>query len=254
MNLATNARDAMPRGGRLYITTGKAVVEKGSQELYDLPAPGEYALISFADTGTGIEEESLGKIFEPFYTTKEIGKGTGLGLSLVHGIIKQHNGSILVKSEMGKGTTFNIYLPLIEGHVAEEIPEVSAPAPRGTGMETILVVEDEELVRVFIKNILKRSGYKVIEAENGEKAVWRFKENDEICLVLSDVIMPEKNGVEMLEDIRKIKPDIKAVFISGYSADVMHDKGIIEEGMELISKPFKKDQLLTKVRQMLDTD
>jgi PAS domain S-box-containing protein len=252
MNLATNARDAMPRGGRLCVTTGKVVVKEGSEARYDLPAPGEYAMISFADTGTGIDKESLGKIFEPFYTTKEVGKGTGLGLSLVHGIIKQHNGSILVSSEMGKGTTFNIYLPLIEGHAAEEVSKVSAP--HGAGMETVLVVEDEEIVRVFMKKILERTGYKVIDADNGEKAVSRFKENDDISLVLSDVVMPGKNGKEMLDEIRKIKPGIKAVFISGYAADVMHDKGILEEGIELITKPFKKDDLLRKVRKILDRE
>ena len=252
MNLATNARDAMPRGGRLCIMTGKVVVEEGSEARYDLPAPGEYALISFADTGTGIDKESLGKIFEPFYTTKEVGKGTGLGLSLVHGIIKQHNGSILVSSEMGKGTTFNIYLPLIEGHAVEEISKMSAP--HAAGMETVLVVEDEEIVRVFMEKILERAGYKVIVADNGENAVSRFKQNDDISLVLSDVVMPGKNGREMLDEIRKMKPGIKAVFISGYAADVMHDKGILEECTDLITKPFKKDELLRKVRQILDWD
>jgi PAS domain S-box-containing protein len=252
MNLATNARDAMPRGGRLCITTGKVVVEEGSEARYDLSAPGEYALISFADTGTGIDKESLGKIFEPFYTTKEVGKGTGLGLSLAHGIIKQHNGSILVSSEIGKGTIFNIYLPLIEEHMPKGKSKMAAP--RAGRMETLLVAEDEEIVRTFMKKILERAGYRVIDADNGENAVSLFREHDGISLVLSDVVMPGKNGKEMLDEIRKIKPGIKAVFISGYAAEVMHDKGILEEGIELIMKPFKKDDLLRKVRKILDGD
>jgi PAS domain S-box-containing protein len=250
MNLATNARDAMPHGGRLCITTNKVVVKEGSEARYDLSASGKYALISFADTGTGIDKESLGKIFEPFYTTKEVGKGTGLGLALVHGIIKQHNGSILVSSEMGKGTTFNIYLPLIEEHVLKGKSKMAAP--HAGRMETLLVVEDEEIVRDFMKKILERAGYKVIVADNGENAVSRFKQNDDIFLVLSDVVMPGKNGKEMLDEIRKIKPGIKVVFISGYAADVMHDKGILEEGTDLITKPFKRDDLLRKVRKILD--
>ncbi len=252
VNLATNARDAMPRGGRLFITTSKVAVKKGSEPRYDLPVPGEYALISFADTGMGIDKKSLGKIFEPFYTTKEVGKGIGLGLSLVHGIIKQHNGSILVSSEKGKGTTFNLYLPLIKEHVVKGTEKILAP--NAGHKETLLVVEDEELVRDFMKKILERTGYRVVVANNGEDAVSRFKENDNISLVLSDVVMPGKNGREMLDDIRKINSDIKVVFISGYAANVMHDKGLLEEGTEFITKPFKKDDLLRKVRQMLDRE
>ncbi len=250
MNLATNARDAMPRGGRLCITTGKVVVEEGSEARYDLPAAGRYALISFADTGTGIDKEMLGKIFEPFYTTKEIGKGTGLGLSLAHGIIKQHNGSILVGSELGKGTTFDIYLPLIEGHPVEE--KSKTPAPHAPGIETLLLVEDEEIVRDLTKRMLERAGYNVIVADNGEDAVARFRQHDDISLVLSDVVMPGKNGREVLDEIRKIKPGVKVMFISGYTADIMHDKGICEEGTEFITKPFKKNDLLRKVRKILD--
>ena len=215
-------------------------------------APGKYALISVADTGTGIDKKSLESIFEPFYTTKEVGKGTGLGLSIVHGIIKQHNGSILVSSELGKGTTFNIYLPLIEGQAVTEKSKMAAPL--AGGIETLLVAEDEEIVRDLMKKILEKAGYKVIIADNGEDAVARFKEHDDISLVLSDVVMPRKNGKEMLDEIRKIKPGIKAVFISGYSADIFTQKGALEEGTEFITKPFKKDELLQKIREVLDKD
>jgi signal transduction histidine kinase len=136
INLATNARDAMPHGGHLTITTRQVIIKEGSEERFDLSTPGKYALISVADTGTGIDKKSLGSIFEPFYTTKEVGKGTGLGLSIIHGIVKQHNGSILVNSELGKGTTFNIYLPLIEGHAVKEESKMFVPIVNGT--ETLL--------------------------------------------------------------------------------------------------------------------
>jgi PAS domain S-box-containing protein len=252
MNLATNARDVMPQGGRLSIRTEPVVIKEGSEAQYDLPTPGKYALISVADTGTGIDKKSLGSIFEPFYTTKEIGKGTGLGLSIVYGIIKQHNGSILVSSKPGEGTTFNIYLPLLEGNDIKEESKISAL--HAGGMETLLVVEDEEIVRVFMKKILERAGYKVIVSDNGEEAVARFKENDDISLVLSDVVMPRKNGKEMLDEMKKMKPGIKVVFISGYTADIISQKGMIEEGAEFITKPFNKGDLLMKVREILDRD
>jgi PAS domain S-box-containing protein len=250
MNMATNARDAMPHGGRLTVATRRVVVREGSEARYDLPEPGQYALISVADSGTGIDGKSLESIFEPFYTTKEVGKGTGLGLSVAHGIIKQHNGSILVSSEPGKGTTFNIYLPLVEGHAVKE--ESKMPAPLINGMETLLVAEDEEIVRMFMKKILERAGYKVIVADNGEDAVARFREHGDISLVLSDVVMPGKNGREVLNEVRKMNPGIKMVFISGYAADMMSRKGMIEEGAEFITKPFKKNDLLQKVRDVLD--
>ena len=252
MNLATNSRDAMPDGGHLCVTAREAVVEEGSEKQFDLPSPGKYALVSVSDTGIGIEKESLGKIFEPFFTTKGVGEGTGLGLSMVHGIIKQHNGSVLVRSEPGRGTQVDIYLPLIAGHAEEE--KSKPAAPNSAGMETLLVVEDEEIVKVFLQKIFERAGYRVIVADNGEEAVERFRENDDISLVLSDVIMPRKNGRQMLEEIRRIKPGTKAVFMSGYTADVMQDKGMLDDVTEFITKPVKKDDLLRKVREVLDKD
>jgi len=252
MNLATNARDAMPHGGQMSITTRQVVVEEGSETLYDLPSPGKYALISVADTGTGIDNKTLESIFEPFYTTKEVGKGTGLGLAIVHGIIKQHNSSVLASSELGKGTTFEIYLPLVKEPAAKEESKISGL--NAGGMETLLVAEDDETVRMFMKKILERAGYKVIIADNGEDAVARFSEHDDISLVLSDLVMPRKNGKEMQDEIRKIKPGIKVIFISGYSADIMQKKGMLEEGTEFITKPYKKNDLLQKVREVLDMD
>jgi PAS domain S-box-containing protein len=250
MNLATNARDAMPSGGSLSISTKQIVIKEGTEALYNLTAPGKYALISVTDSGTGINKKSMEKLFEPFYTTKEVGKGTGLGLSIVYGIIKQHEGSVLVCSAPDKGTTFNIYLPLVEGRVLREDSKMAEP--HSAGIETLLVAEDEEIVKVYLQKILERAGYKVIIADNGEEAVAKFKEYDDISLVLSDVVMPKKNGREILEEIKSIKPEMKVVFISGYTADIMHNKGILEKDVDFIKKPFLKADLLRKVREVLD--
>jgi CheY-like chemotaxis protein len=253
MNLATNARDAMPNGGHLHISTLETFVPEGAESLYDVAKPGKYACISVSDNGVGIDEKFLGRIFEPFYTTKDVGKGTGLGLSMIYGAIKQHKGSILVKSEPGKGTIFNIYLPVIENVGVFGEKQVEAAKPAFVGTETLLIAEDEEMVRTFMQKIFKRAGYKVIAAIDGEDAVVKFRENREsISLVLSDVIMPGKNGVEILEEVRKMKPDAKVLFISGYTANVLHEKGILEEDIDFITKPFAKEKLLQKVREILD--
>ncbi len=252
MNLAVNARDAMPHGGCLTISTSGMEVREGSEALYDLSAPGKYAKLTIEDTGTGIDELSKERIFEPFYTTKEVGKGTGLGLSIVYGIIKQHEGSILVNSEPGKGTSFDIYLPLSVRCEAEEKAEISTTVVGGT--ETLLIAEDEAIVKFSMKKILEKSGYSVFAASDGEEAVALFREHDDISLVLSDVVMPGKKGKELLSEIRMIKPAVKIIFISGYTADVMHQKGIFEEGMDFIAKPVSKNDLLRKIREVLDRD
>jgi PAS domain S-box-containing protein len=250
MNLATNARDAMPGGGRLSIATRRIVVAEGTEMLYDLPSSGKYVLTSVTDTGTGIDNDSMEKLFEPFYTTKEVGKGTGLGLSIIYGIIKQHNGSVLVSSEPGTGTTVNIYLPLISGHAAGE--EEDASAQHCGGPETLLVAEDEEIVRSFMKKAFENVGYRVLSASDGEEAVALFREHKDISLVLSDVIMPGKNGKEMLEEMRSINPDIKVIFISGYPSDILNKKGISEKGVVFITKPVKTHDLVRTVREVLD--
>jgi PAS domain S-box-containing protein len=250
LNLSINARDAMPHGGCLTISVNRMMVKEGSQLMYDLPSSGNYARISVADTGTGIDRTTMERIFEPFYTTKAVGKGTGLGLSIVHGIIKQHDGSILVSSEPGKGATFDIYLPLVEGHVPKEEPKVSITVPGGT--ETLLIAEDEEIVKTLLKRTLEKAGYRVIVAGDGDEAIARFREHDDISLVLSDVVMPGKNGKEILTEMREINPEIKVIFISGYTADIIQKRGIMEEGIEFITKPFLKNQVLLKIREVLD--
>jgi PAS domain S-box-containing protein len=253
INLATNARDAMSAGGQLSISADHRTVTSKSKELIGIDSPGEYAVITVSDTGTGITEKIRQKIFEPFFTTKEIGKGTGLGLSISYGIIKQHHGTITVESTPGSGTVFTIYLPLIQSDIL--VPAVREEVPAKLGTETILVAEDEEIVKLFLTGILQRAGYTVISAANGEEAVTRFSEhNSQISLVISDVVMPKKNGREICEEIRRLKPDIKFIFISGYTADIILQKGIVEEGVEFVTKPFSKNEILRKVRNVLDRE
>ncbi len=251
MNLAANARDAMPDGGMLSICTDTVELDAHYVKGHDMEKPGRYALISVTDTGRGMDEKTQQKIFEPFFTTKEVGKGTGLGLSIVFGIIKQHGGNITVYSEPGKGTTFKIYLPLIEAKI-EVTKETEIILPKG-GQETILLAEDNEDVRVLLKKVLEENGYKVIDAVDGEEAINKFKENkDSIQLIIIDVIMPKKSGKEAIDEIRKIRPDVKVLFTSGYTSDIISKKGILEEGMDFISKPVTPHSILTKIRGILD--
>jgi len=250
MNLATNARDAMPEGGYLTIETEIVAIDHEFIKKHGYGMGGDYALIAVTDTGAGMDTETTEKIFQPFFTTKEVGKGTGLGLSMVYGIIKQNNGYINVYSEPGQGTTFKIYLPLIRAKAEEVKPEVIQPVERGT--ETVLLAEDAPDVRLFTKMYLEELGYKVIEAADGEDAINKFTlDKDKIQLVLLDVIMPKKNGEEVYYEIKKIRPDIKALFMSGYTADVMHKQGIIEKGFKFIMKPFSPIKLSEKIREVL---
>jgi PAS domain S-box-containing protein len=251
MNLATNARDSMPDGGKLTISTKLVELDSEFIKTHGFGRQGAYALVSVKDTGRGIDKKTKGRIFEPFFTTKEVGKGTGLGLAMVYGIIKQHEGYINLYSEQGTGTIFNIYLPLIKSEV-EETKLEDLLVLKG-GVETVLVAEDDELVRELIKEVLSGYGYKVMEASDGEEAVSRFKENkDKIQLLIFDLIMPKKNGKEAYDEIKVIKPDIKAIFMSGYNADIIHKKGIMDEGLDFILKPISPDGLLRTMREVLD--
>jgi CheY-like chemotaxis protein len=251
MNLATNARDAMPDGGSLTISTELVELDNEFIKAHGYGRSGFYALISVSDTGEGIDERTKDRIFEPFFTTKEVGKGTGLGLAMVYGIIKQHDGCINVYSGPDKGTTFKIYLPLIKLSV-EEVRLADIPIIKG-GTETILIAEDDAQVRGLTKEVLEGYGYKVMEAVDGDDAIKIFNENkDKIQLLFLDVVMPKKNGKEVYDEITKIRPDIKAIFTSGYPADIIHKKGIIEEGSNFILKPMLPDELLRKVRDVLD--
>jgi PAS domain S-box-containing protein len=252
MNLATNAQDAMPQGGRLIIRTVRLEIDSAYAETYGYGRPGSYAVLSVEDTGTGMDAGTKERIFEPFFTTKDVGKGTGLGLSMVYGIIKQHDGHISVYSEPGRGTTFKILLPLIQSKVEERKRGESLQVKRGT--ESILIAEDDAHVRSLLKEILSTAGYDIKEAPDGSEATEVFqKHRDDINLVILDVIMPKMTGKEAYEKMRKLKPDIKVIFMSGYNADVIHKKGMLEVGMNFISKPVVPGELLTKVREVLDT-
>ncbi len=251
MNLATNARDAMSKGGFLTIETGLVDLDMEYFKTHAIGKPGMYACIAVTDTGMGMDEKTKERIFEPFFTTREMGRGTGLGLAIVYGIIRQHNGYINVYSEPDKGTTLRIYLPLI-GSELKELASEALPAPKG-GTETVLVAEDDIEVRRLTKEVLEGSGYKVTEAEDGVDAINKFMEDKNgIQILLFDLIMPKKNGKEAYEEIRKMRPDIKVLFTSGYTADIIHAKGILEEGINLISKPVSPDDLLRKLREVLD--
>jgi PAS domain S-box-containing protein len=253
MNIVTNARDAMPYGGRLTISARMFTIDDDFVKRNGFGEPGEYTLISITDTGAGMDRETAGRIFDPFFTTKEVGKGTGLGLSTVYGIIKQHNGLIMVESEPGKGTTFNMYLPLIKLEVITDASANMAEAAPG-GRETIMVVEDEEGVRKFIRVILERFGYTVLEAQDGEEALIRFAAlEDAIDLSLIDLVMPGMNGIEVYGEMTKIKPDARAIFMSGYTEDILQQKDLLGEGFRFISKPVTPDELLKGIREALDS-
>ena len=253
-NLATNARDAMPEGGHLTIITDIAEIDDTYIKEHGYGLAGDYALIIVSDTGAGMDRATQDKIFEPFFTTKEVGKGTGLGLSTAYGIVKQHNGFINCYSEPGKGTTFKIYLPLLESDQmteGEQIGKITELMPRGN--ETILVAEDDVTVRELLIYILSQYGYTIYEAEDGGQAVSVFTEHaQEIDLLLFDIIMPRKNGKEAYQEIQNIRPGVPVLFTSGYTADIVHKKGFLDDGFELLLKPVSMTALLQKVREVLD--
>jgi PAS domain S-box-containing protein len=252
MNLATNARDAMPTGGTLWIETGTLYMDDNFCSAHGYGKPGHYAFISVTDTGVGIDENKRDKIFEPFFTTKELGKGTGLGLSIIYGIIKQHEGYINCYSEVGKGTTFKIYLPITHGFEADTPTTATVPS-FDRGKETILFAEDDDLCRNLFSELMSDLGYRVIEAINGEDAICKFAlYTNEIDLVILDTIMPVKSGKEALDGIKKIKPDIKVLFISGYPDDFINKSRLVDDGISFIGKPFSPIEFLQKVRREID--
>jgi two-component system, cell cycle sensor histidine kinase and response regulator CckA len=251
MNLATNARDAMPDGGSLVIGATRTEIDGTFVEVHGYGAPGSYVLVTVADTGQGMDQETAQRMFEPFFTTKEFGKGTGLGLSIVYGIVKQHSGYINAYSEPGQGTTFKIYLPLISVSPVT-LEKITLPYPLG-GTETVLVAEDDPTVRSLTTSILTGFGYTVIEARDGEEAIARFRDQaEEISLCLFDVIMPKKKGWEAYEEIGNIRQGVKVLFMSGYQADNFPHHGKMPEGAAFIAKPVVPRLLLQKVRELLD--
>jgi CheY-like chemotaxis protein len=241
----------MPKGGQLTIETDMMEITDAFISTHGFGEPGSYAVFSVTDTGIGMDEEAKQKIFEPFFTTKEVGRGTGLGMAIIYGIIKQHKGYINVYSQVGKGTTFKVYLPVHGGLVEQrEIAMAASPVMRGN--ETILVAEDDATLRTFFSKILTEHGYTVVVAENGDDAIRKFLERkDEIQLCVVDMIMPKKNGKEVYEAIQKIKPGIKVIFSSGYTADKVLQEGL-PVGNTFIAKPASPQVYLKKIREVLD--
>jgi two-component system cell cycle sensor histidine kinase/response regulator CckA len=254
MNLAVNARDAMPRGGRLMIRTStvKSVndVEAGGG---GEAMPGCHVLLAVSDTGHGMSEDVRARIFEPFFTTKPVGKGTGLGLATVYGIVKQSGGHIWVETHPGQGTTFKICLPIIDAPEAEDDIEQDDPARGPRGSELVLLVEDNESVRGLARDALTRSGYRVIEARNGEEALQLASAHlQQIGLLLTDVVMPIMGGRELADNLATRRPGLKIIFTSGHTDDDEVRQGTPEHGATFLQKPFTPAQLGRTVREVLD--
>jgi len=252
MNLAVNSRDAMPDGGTLLIETRNVNFSNGMVQERVTMEPGAYVLLAVSDTGVGMDARTRANIFEPFFTTKEKGKGTGLGLSTVYGIVKQSSGYIWVYSEPGKGTTFKIFLPRVK--MEEDEPsavEVSPDTLRGD--ETILLVEDDPDVREVAEVILTQYGYQVIKAGSGEEALRLIRKNDhDIQLMITDVVMPGMSGRELVEKMADLQREMKILYISGYTDNAIVQHGMLKSGIKYLPKPFNILELVTKVRQVLD--
>lgn len=250
MNLVVNAKDAMPDGGKLSIRTQRVTMGENHGRGQAFIRPGTYVMLAVSDSGMGMDKETQSRIFEPFFTTKEKGKGTGLGLSTVYGIVKQTGGYVMVQSEKGAGTTFNIYLPRVEAAADLNMEPVARVAEGGS--ETVLLVEDEESVRQLVRETLESKGYRVVQAENGEAGLLAAAKLDAtIDLVISDVVMPGMSGRELVQELLKIRPETRVLYLSGYTEDTIVSEGSIESGTAFLQKPFTLHNLLKKVREVL---
>lgn len=253
MNLAVNARDAMPRGGTLTLATATARMEDAPGFLPSEDRPGPCALLSISDTGCGMDPATLARVFEPFFTTKEVGKGTGLGLSTAHEIIKKSSGLIDVESKVGDGTTFRVRLPGVEAPPST-VDKESLDSSLLQGRETILVVEDEEVIREILRRMLTQFGYSVLVAGRVEEALRLYRERgDSIDLVVTDVIMPDMNGLEFAQEVERLRPGAKVLFLSGYTDAIIAKTGVLEQGVHFLGKPFTAEELIGKVREVLDS-
>ncbi len=252
LNLSLNARDAMPAGGILTIETRNVILDKEYAQSHIDAQAGPHVLLAISDTGCGMSKEVQEKIFEPFFTTKELGKGTGLGLSTVYGIVKQSGGNIWIYSEIDKGTTFKIYFPQV-AEVEQDPSRFSQRSGSLEGKETILVVEDERLLRTLLLRTLEEKGYTVLVSENGPRALQICQEYEQpIHLLITDVIMPQMNGAELASQLQSIQPDIEVLYISGYTENTIAHHGVLDEGIHFLQKPVSPDALLRKIREMLD--
>jgi CheY-like chemotaxis protein len=251
MNLAVNARDAMPDGGTIGIETANVDLDEGYCALHPYIIPGRFVMLSVSDTGHGMSEEVKAQIFEPFFTTKERGSGTGLGLAPTYGAVHQAGGSIEVYTEVGIGTTFKVFLPRVEEAAAEPLKE-DRPAALPGRTETVLIVEDEDILRCLCVRILERLGYRVLQARNGDEAIAEAQGyGDRIDLLLTDVVMPGMNGAELATQLVLHYPEMKVLFTSGYTEDVISHHGVLAEGVSFIGKPYTPSALGRKVREII---
>jgi two-component system cell cycle sensor histidine kinase/response regulator CckA len=256
MNLAVNARDAMAGGGTLTVRTGNQHIDRRRSGVQEIMPPGDYVLIEVSDTGHGIDATIINRIFEPFFTTKEVGSGTGLGLSTVYGIVKQTGGFIFVDSAVGQGTTFSIYLPHYKGTEtkAQRFGETAEPPPARdlTGAGTVLLVEDEDAVRLFGARALRNKGYKVLEARSGELALEALaKSTSRVDVLITDVVMPEMDGPTLIRRVRDQQPDIRVICISGYAEDSLRKRLTSTEDIRFLPKPFTLNQLAAVVKEAM---
>ena len=252
MNLAVNARDAMPTGGKLTLETATMTLDADYARDHWPVEPGKFAMLAMSDIGCGMDEHTRALMFEPFFTTKPAGQGTGLGLATVYGIVKQSNGFIWVYSEPGKGTSFKIYFPLLDQTPEQYATKPHSETPR-SGTETILLAEDATAVRVAARQILERFWYTVLEAANGTDALSIAQNGATIDLILTDVVMPEMSGRELVDRFAKLRPNTKVLFMSGYTDDAIVRHGVLRPGTAYLQKPFSPHTLGRKVREVLDS-
>jgi CheY-like chemotaxis protein len=253
VNLVVNARDAMPDGGKLTVETSNVDVDADFAASHAGMSPGRYVMLAVHDTGHGIDAETRSRLFEPFFTTKEQGKGTGLGLATVYGIVKQSGGYIIVESEPGRGATFRVFLHRLEAGVDEVEPLVPFDGERPRGSETVLLVEDEDVVRNLVREILERNGYAVLEARHGGEALELGEQHVEpIHLLVTDVVMPKMSGHELAERLVGIHPETRVLYMSGYADGPIGQQGVLDPQTAVLQKPFSFEDLAQKVRKVLD--